>query len=120
MALDTNNTNLAYLCGRLFAMLEKIQSKASNDKINKTIKDSYFASACSTPAKVFPRLLMLSQNHLSKIENGFYWNSIVGEIISMLGQEFPQTLTLTEQGMFIIGYYQQYYYKKEKNENQED
>ena len=116
MALDTNSTNPAYLCGRLFAMLEKIQSKASNDKINKTIKDSYFASACSTPAKVFPRLLMLSQNHLSKIENGFYWNSIVGEIISMLGQEFPQTLTLTEQGMFIIGYYQQYYYKKDKSE----
>lgn len=116
MALDTRNNNPAYLCGRLFAMLEKIQSKASNDKINKTIKDSYFASACSTPAMVFPRLLMLSQNHLSKIENGFYWNGIVGEIISMLGQEFPQTLTLTEQGMFIIGYYQQYYYKKDKSE----
>jgi CRISPR-associated protein Csd1 len=116
MALDTNNNNPAYLCGRLFALLEKIQSKASNDKINKTIKDSYFASACSTPAMVFPRLLMLSQNHLSKIENGFYWNNLLGKIMNMIGQEFPQTLTLTEQGMFIIGYYQQYYYKEDKSE----
>jgi len=120
MALDTKNINPAYLCGRLFALLEKIQLKASNDKINKTIKDSYFASACSTPALVFPRLLMLSQNHLSKIEYNNYWNNQIGEIMNMLGREFPQTLTLTEQGMFIIGYYQQYYYKKEKNENQED
>jgi len=116
MALDTNSTNPAYLCGRLFAVLEKIQSKASNDKLNKTIKDSYFASACSTPAIVFPRLLVLSQNHISKIEKGFYWNNLLGEIMNMIGQEFPQTLTLTEQGMFIIGYYQQYYYKKDKGE----
>lgn len=119
MSLDTKNTNPAYLCGRLFAVLEKIQEKASTSKLNKTIKDTYFASACSVPAIVFPRLLILAQNHLPKIEYETYWNRCIGEIMNILGCEFPQTLSLTEQGMFIIGYYQQYYNKKEKDENKE-
>ena len=120
MSLDTKNTNPAYLCGRLFAVLEKIQERASTGKLNRTIKDTYFASACSSPAIVFPRLLTLTQNHLSKIEYGYYWNGCIGEIMNLLDStEFPQTLSLTEQGMFIIGYYQQYYNKKEKDENEE-
>ena len=35
------------------------------------------------------------------------------KLINMLGTEFPQTLSLTEQGIFIIGYYQQFYSKKD-------
>lgn len=118
MALDTQNTNPAYLCGRLFAVLEKIQQEASNTTLNKTIRDSYFSSACSTPAVVFPRLMMLAQNHISKLDQyKNYWNSQIGAIVNLLGGEFPQTLTLKEQGMFIIGYYQQMYFKKENNNN---
>jgi CRISPR-associated protein Csd1 len=121
MSLDPQNSNPAYLCGRLFALLEKIQQRASNDQLNKTIKDSYFATACSTPSVVFPRLLMLAQNHLSKLETKYekYWSKNIGEVINMLEGEFPQTLTLTEQGIFIIGYYQQFYNKKDIEENKE-
>lgn len=115
MALDLQNSNPAYLCGRLFALLEKVQQRASNDSLNKTIKDSYFATACSTPATVFPRLLVLSQNHLAKLEKSYerYWDKKISEVINLNGTEFPQTLTLTEQGIFIIGYYQQFYSKQE-------
>ncbi len=115
MALDLKNMEPAYLCGRLFALLEKIQQRASNDRLNKTIKDSYFATACSTPAVVFPKLLMLAQNHLAKLEPQYemFWNKKIAEVINMLGTDFPQTLTLTEQGIYIIGYYQQFYEKKE-------
>ena len=115
MSLDPQNSNPAYLCGRLFALLEKVQQKASKDSLNKTIKDSYFATACSIPSVVFPKLLVLSQNHLAKLEpqNEKYWNKKIAEVINMLGTEFPQTLTLTEQGIFIIGYYQQFYSKKD-------
>lgn len=122
MSLDPQNLNPAYLCGRLFALLEKIQQRASNDKLNKTIKDSYFATACSTPAVVFPRLLVLAQNHLAKLEPQFekYWSKNMGEVINMLEGEFPQTLTLTDQGIFIIGYYHQFYSKKDNDETKGD
>lgn len=117
MALDTQNTNSAYLCGRLFAVLEKIQQDASGGGLNKTIKDSFFATAASKPATVFPRLLMLAQNHIAKTDYSVMWNKKIGEIIDMLVDEFPATLSLDEQGKFIIGYYQQNKALYTKNEN---
>ncbi|NLJ97237.1 MAG: type I-C CRISPR-associated protein Cas8c/Csd1 [Clostridiales bacterium] len=121
MSLDPQNSNSAYLCGRLFALLEKVQQKASKESLNKTIKDSYFATACSTPSVVFSKLLVLSQNHLAKLEPQYekYWNKKIAEVINMLGTEFPQTLSLTEQGIFIIGYYQQFYSKKDDVKKEE-
>ena len=107
MGLDLSNTNQAYLCGRLFAVLEKIQKEASDDKLNRTIKDSYFSTAASKPATVFPKLFMLAQNHLSKLEYAVTYNNQIGEIVNMLEDEFPTTLSLDDQGRFIIGYYQQ-------------
>ena len=117
MALDRENTNQAYLCGRLFAVLQKIQENAAGGaKLNRTIKDSYFASAASKPALVFPKLLTLSQNHMKKLSEGraIFFNKLTEEIIDKLNGEFPDTLLLTEQGKFMIGYYQQDqdFYKK--------
>lgn len=107
MALDRNNITPAYRCGRLFAVLEYVQQNAANGKRNRTIKDAFFAAACARPATVFPRLLMLAQNHIAKLEHPGYWNSVIGDIMSSLCGEFPQTLALDDQGKFIIGYYQQ-------------
>lgn len=114
MALDKENRNPAYLCGRLFAVLEAIQQKASNYFLNRTIRDSYFASAAANPAVMFPKLIKLSQYHLSKIGDPKYFTDDVKEIVDLLGSEFPGTLTLTEQGKFIIGYYQQQKYTDER------
>jgi CRISPR-associated protein Csd1 len=86
--------------------------------VNSGVKDKYFASACSRPSTVFPRLLTLAQAHLSKIEDGksFWLSKEIGGIIAMLENEFPATLSLEDQGRFIVGYYQQRYYKYEKIE----
>ena len=124
MSLDKTNTNQAYLCGRLFAVLERIQQNALGN-LNRTIKDSYFASACSTPSLVFPKLIALAQNHLKKVKSekeALYvkYNKLMGEIIDMLGTEFPSTLSLQNQGRFMIGYYQQvqdFFRKKDKQED---
>ena len=43
VALDKDNCGQAYVCGRLFAVLEKLQRDASGIKLNRTIKDAYFA-----------------------------------------------------------------------------
>ena len=112
MTLDRENQNQAYLCGRLFAVLEQLQDTASGGNLNSTIKDRFFASAASKPVLVFPKLLKLSQNHLDKFRgknerNYVFYNKLISEIIDMLQGEFPDTLLLADQGKFIIGYYQQ-------------
>ncbi len=108
MAWNEENKNPAYLCGGLFAVYEKIQQDSSGGNLNRTIKDSYFASACSRPSSVFPKLAKLAQNHMRKLGEGaeIYYNKTIGTIIGGLNGEFPSTLSLDDQGRFIVGYYQ--------------
>ena len=118
VALNRGNQDQAYLCGRLFAVLERIQEQAAGGKLNSTIKDRYFASATSKPASVFPTLIKLEQHHLKKLPEGsqVFYSKIVSEIMDGLENEFPTLLSLTNQGKFIVGYYQQtqaFYTKKE-------
>lgn len=107
--LDTENTNLAYLLGRLFAALEKTQEDALPGT-NATIRDRFYSSASATPASVFPRLLRTYQHHLGKLHPGAAVNreKLVQEIFAPFGSEgFPAQLNLKDQGIFAIGYYQQ-------------
>ncbi len=123
VALDKENQNPAYVCGRLFAVLEKLQQDASDNSLNRTIKDAYFASASSRPVTVFPKLMKLAQNHLNKSKYPVFYNKQIGEIICQLENEFPETLSLADQGRFIIGYYQQYqsfFNNKGKEEMEEE
>ena len=120
MALDKENQGQAYLCGRLFAVLEKLQQEASNNSLNRTIKDSYFASAASKPVLVFPKLITLAQNHLKKVKYPGYYNRLIGEITNGLNGGFPDNLLLKEQGEFIVGYYQQYQSFFEPSEKKEE
>lgn len=107
VALDKTNQTPAYLCGRLFAVLEKLQQDASNNSLNRTIKDAYFASASAKPALVFPKLIRLAQNHLNKVRYPVYYNKLIGEIMDGLKGGYPETLHLVDQGKFDVGYYQQ-------------
>lgn len=108
MSLNEQSTIPAYLLGRLFAVLEKLQQEAIPNA-NATIKDRYFATACATPASVFPVLLRLSQHHISKVGD-YYHERTIQEILSRLdvsANPIPKRLTLDEQGVFILGYYHQ-------------
>ena len=123
MSLDENSTDVNYVYGRIFSVLEAIQ-RTANLGLNATIKDKYFTSACATPTKVFPILLKLSVHHLSKLEIGkrIYWEK---QLTNLMGKLSPSTknlstLTLEEQGMFILGYYhqtQERYKEKENTDN---
>ena len=112
VSLDVECTTPAYLLGRLFSVLERIQENALGD-INRTIKDSYFGAAAMTPAGVFPRLLKLAQHHLNKIDGDKRGQRItrereLGEIVNRLpAEQFPRLFSLPEQGLFAIGYYHQ-------------
>lgn len=120
MALNKENTDPAYLCGRLFAVLEKLQQDAAGGSLNTTIVDSYFSSACSKPSTVFPKLVELSFHHIKKLERDsskVFYKNLIGSIVDPLNDEIPTTLDLDGQGRFIVGYFQQnqdFYTKKEK------
>ncbi len=107
--LDRENGNPAYLCGRLLAVLERIQKTAIGSKA--TIVDRYFGTASSAPATVFGNLMRGAQNHLSKLrkekKGAFYaLDRQMQEICSHIS-EFPRTLSLQDQATFSLGYYQQ-------------
>lgn len=108
MGLDRERTEPAYLAGRLFAALERVQTDALGRELNSTIKDKYFSSACATPAVVFPRLIRLNTFHLAKLDGGLrvVREKLVGEIVGGLDR-FPKFLNLEEQGLFTIGYFHQ-------------
>ena len=121
--LDPSNTHPAYLLGRLFATLEKIQEEASPG-LNATIRDRYYGAASSTPVAVFTTLLRLHNHHLGKISKGraVQMERLVGEIMSGLN-DFPRILALPDQGRFALGYYhrrQAFFTKSETTDNQEE
>lgn len=106
--LDKTNNNIGYLCGRLFAVLEYTQMKASD--IN-TITERYFNTASTSPASVFPTLHNLSLHHLAKIASKREKNRIdqlKSQIADLMPSDsFPSQLDLNDQGRFIVGYYHQ-------------
>lgn len=114
--LDKENTNLGYLCGRLFAVLDKIQYAANGQN---SIRTSYMNAASVTPTIVFGRILSLSNAHITKLKKekpglAFMFESMKTEImdkISAVG--FPAHLDLQDQGRFFVGYYHQMNDKKE-------
>lgn len=100
-------TNVPYLLGRLFSVLEAVQ-KAANGTT--TIKDRYFNAACATPGMAFPTLLRLSQKHLRKLNDGLatHYDKQITELMAQLPESgFPARLSLPDQGKFTIGYYHQ-------------
>lgn len=116
--VNENCTNVPYVLGRMFAVLEHLQQTA-NPGINATIKDKYFNAAASTPAQIFPVLINLAQKHLRKVKEGqkIYFDRQIGELAMIVGEEYPLRLNLAKQGAFQLGYYcqtQKRYQKKEE------
>ena len=112
VSLNPDRTDLPYLLGRLFAVLEKSQEEAIPNT-NATIKDRYLGSASATPGQVFNMLLKNSANHISKLRKtpekkgwAIHYEIMIQEIIAGFS-DFPTTLSSEDQGLFMIGYYHQ-------------
>ena len=110
-----------YVLGRMFAVLEGIQ-EAANPGINTTIRDRYFNSACCTPAVVFPVLIRLAQAHLKKLDGGLsvHMNRQLQSLMGMLDEAYPGRLSLSDQGIFQLGYYHQRQKRYEKKEDRDN
>jgi CRISPR-associated protein Csd1 len=108
--LNSANRDPAYLCGRLFALLEAVQ-RAAIPGSNTTITDRFFGTASSAPASVFGRLLRGAQAHLNKLlkEKTGTYEALQRRLEDVQRglTTFPRILTLEEQGLFSLGYYHQ-------------
>ena len=111
--LDESNGNVAYVCGRLFAVLESAQYHASGGNLNSGIRERFFSFASTMPSAAFGRLMKLTQHHLSKLRGekpGLAVNldKQIQELMSRIeGTSFPAVFSLEEQASFAIGYYHQ-------------
>jgi CRISPR-associated protein Csd1 len=115
VALDRDEMNVGYRLGRLFALLDYAQY-LSVGSVNAGVKEKFFASASSTPRRIFPSLLRMSQNHLSDArkdketrDRANHADLEIKQVMDGLDAHmpFPSTLTLDDQGRFIVGFYHQ-------------
>jgi CRISPR-associated protein Csd1 len=106
--LNSESRDPAYLCGRLFAVFDRLQYLAQGD-VNAGVVERYYASASTTPALVMGRLFRNAQFHLAKTDRSVAGNvsKDLESIASALGNHFPATLDLEGQGRFALGYYHQ-------------
>lgn len=118
VALNQDSAYTPYVLGRLFSVLEAIQS-AANKGINTTIKDRFFNSAAATPAIIFPRLTQLAQAHLRRLNSvaqKIWYEQQLLALHEKLPEVLPARLSLAEQESFFIGYYHQTQKRFEKKE----
>ena len=119
--MDKENKNQGYLCGRLFAVLDKIQEEAYKDQ--HSIRERYMNAASATPSAVFATILNLSSHHSEKLSEGrrIQFEKLKQEIIDKIEADgFPAHLNLQDQGRFFVGYYHQrqdLFAKNEKDNN---
>jgi len=104
--LNEESKNRAYQCGRLFAMFERIQYRALG-KVNAGVVQKYYGAASTTPSLVMGRLFNNASKHISAIDYPAEDQDTIGQISKKIGDKFPPTFTLEEQGRFALGYYHQ-------------
>ncbi|HKH48516.1 MAG TPA: type I-C CRISPR-associated protein Cas8c/Csd1 [Thermoanaerobaculia bacterium] len=106
--LNEEHPEPAYQCGRLMAVLAALQYRALGD-VGAGVVQRYYAAASSTPALVLGRLTRTAHFHLNKLDPGlarWFENRLAG-IWNEIRDRVPPTLTLEEQSLFALGYYQQ-------------
>jgi CRISPR-associated protein Csd1 len=120
VALDETNMNIGYCLGRLFAILEKIQERASGIS---TIRERFYGTASCTPSVAFPQLLKLKNHHLAKLDSPglvIFYEKLISQIMGNI-ETIPNHLKLMEQGAFSLGYYHQrqaFHTKKDSSETE--
>lgn len=99
----------AYQCGRLLALLANLQRVALGD-VGAGVVQRYYGAVSQAPALHLGRLVSNAKNHLSKLpadKKPDEKDEAIAGVFGRLGDSIPRTLTLEEQSLFALGYYQQ-------------
>lgn len=112
--LDKTSRSGAYLCGRLLAILEEAQGRASRWRVQATLVDRYYGGAATSPAATFSVLINQStKSHMAKVRKmGAGYQELeqsLEEVLASIDDNggFPPSLTLYQQGEFALGFYHQ-------------
>jgi CRISPR-associated protein Csd1 len=106
--MNPDHPHPAYHCGRALALFARLQRAELGD-VGAGVVQRYYTAAAQTPGLILGRLASNAKNHLGKLDGGLAWwyeNQLAG-IMSRIGDSAPRTLTLEEQSLFALGYYQQ-------------
>jgi CRISPR-associated protein Csd1 len=136
---DPDDPNPARRLGRLFAVIERAQLAALGDDLNVTVTDKFLSAASATPRQVFSSLITNARNHhLKRLRNGHSdakWiaesakksgqsvakvarsvasalDADIGRLAGTFCEGFPAQHTVEQQGLFLVGYYQERYGRK--------
>jgi CRISPR-associated protein Csd1 len=106
--LTKDHPEPAYHCGRLIAVLARLQEAALGE-VGAGVVQRFYSATSQNPGLTIGRLLANSQHHLSKLGGGLshYFESEICEILGQIEGRFPQTLTVEKQSLFALGYYQE-------------
>jgi len=106
--LNREHPSPAYHCGCLLAVLASLQKAALGD-VGSGVVQRYYTATSQTPGLYIGRLVSNAQNHLAKLDVKLAWwfNQSIAEIMGEIGDVIPATLSLEEQSLFALGYYQQ-------------
>ena len=105
--INPEHPSPAYHCGRLLAVLANLQRAALGD-VGAGVVQRYYTAASQTPGLVIGRLAANAKNHLNKLEGGLAWwyEQQIADVMASLS-DIPKNLSLEQQSLFALGYYQQ-------------
>lgn len=113
--LNPQHPDPAYHCGRIMAVLAKLQRAALGD-VGAGVVQRYYAAASATPALVLGRLIRNSQFHLSALGKekrglAIWFEKQLQEVNDPIQDRYPAVLDLERQSLFALGYYHQLAYR---------
>ncbi len=135
MSLNEDCRETAYVLGRIFAVVEKIQWCTDKEgKINLPIRAKYFNSFCMTPGVIFPALQKSADIYLKKLvakketkSTGIALSKMLTSLMDKIevpatGTPIPKFFLQDEKGAFILGYHQQreYFFMEAKKNKIDD
>ncbi|MCW8219876.1 type I-C CRISPR-associated protein Cas8c/Csd1 [Streptomyces griseolus] len=108
MTLDADCRDASYLCGRLFAVLEDIQTTALPN-LNTTLREKYFRTAATAPGTTLTNLRIDANAHLKRVRRDKKGAAValerrLGELFALFSDDMPRHLTPLQQGRFVMGY----------------
>jgi CRISPR-associated protein Csd1 len=104
VTLDQPTDRAAYLLGRLFALLERIEAVALGEAPRES-SDRLFSEASATPAQSFPALLRAAQHYVTRSLEGLWLERGVAEVLARLPEgELPAELDREGRRSFALGY----------------
>ncbi|MCX7673427.1 MAG: type I-C CRISPR-associated protein Cas8c/Csd1 [Thiobacillaceae bacterium] len=106
--LNPDHPHAAYHCGRALALFARLQHAALG-KVGAGVVQRYYTAAAQTPGLILGRLASNAKNHLNKLNEPLaaWYEGQLAEILARIRDHVPRTLTLEEQSLFALGYYQQ-------------